>query len=253
MSFAGVCTEETASIIDFLAPFVDLRSSERKKKPELQNLPDWIENCVSIFSLSCLHESRNSDNFLWIWTILKTRWLDVPILLNFSKQKVNIHSRQQWTCAMGFFSLECTSLSIFRFSALVCWLKSLHANLYMQNTVHDSLSYARSCVLKGNRPEKTTKNTLKFFFGLQQLISLFSPFCCFFSWTHLIFRNSRLFFLANKVPALNEEIFPLILIKLEQQFHYLRSTEDYLSASSSFKKRWMWTKRWPVFLLFSTR
>lgn len=158
MSFLGVWTEETASIIDFLAPFVDLRSSEKKEKPEAAK-STWLnwKLCLDIFSFLFAWK-QEFRQFSLNMNYLKDSTIGRTDIAEFFQNKKWIFTRGNNEPVQWDFSLECTSLSIFRFSALVCWLKSLHANLYMQNTVHDSLSYARSCVSKGigrGRQQKT--------------------------------------------------------------------------------------------------
>lgn len=116
-------------------------------------LPDWIQ------TLSQFSHQRSGPTVLWILK-LKTlkgsrvsRWFEVPI--TFAERFVTEYcGGQQWTCALEILLPQCTSP--FACNAVICWLKSLHANLYMQKSVHDSPSYAPSLCSQEERENKKT-------------------------------------------------------------------------------------------------
>lgn len=137
-----------------------------------------LKTLSRIFSLSCLHESKNSDNFLWIWTILKTRWLDVQILLNFFKTKSEYSLEATMNLCNGilFPRMHLTRhLSLLRSCLLIkiSTCKPIYAKYRAWFSV--LCPFLR---LKGNRPEKTTKNTLKFFF---RFATIYLPFSLLFA------------------------------------------------------------------------
>lgn len=138
----------------FLAPIVDPWS---RSIPTCKiRLPDWIE------SPSWKH--RPDDFSLKYFKDLvgsKCRYYCRNIL----EATMNL--------CIGILLPECTSLWV-----SVCWLKSLHANLYMQNTVHDSPSSAPFlCSREGKQ-----RNTLNFFFRFRNNLS---PFFAAFMLLHL--------------------------------------------------------------------
>lgn len=139
----------------------------------------------------------------------------------------------------------------------VRWLKSVHANLYMQNTVHGSPS---SCALK--RKERNKKYIKVCFFRFATFYLPFFLLLCFFIWKHLSFLEIKDFFSFCFSFFFGKQSFEwrnslVILIKLEQQFHYLRSSEDYshffFKSSLCLMKFLDCNKAMTCFLSFTTR